>query len=416
MPEALSPLREPRFRLLFFAQTSSILGDYVAPIAIAFGVLGLTGSATDLGIVLAAGSVPMVLLVVPAGVLADRFGRGRLVIASDLLALASQGGLAVLFLSGQAQLWQVILFQGIYGSAAAFFLPASSGLVPDTVSLERLQQANALRFMSIGAAGIVGPALGGVLVAVAGPGEALAVDAATFAVSASLLSRLGSLGAARPEERRSLVSELVLGWREVRSRAWVWVSIVDFSFFHFFVLGCFYVLGPLVAARELGGASAWGTLLAVYGLGALVGSVLALRLAPRRPLATAFFGSLLFAPALALLGFPAPLALLAAGWAAAGVALGLGSVLWETALQEGIPPAYRSRVSAYDWLGSIAMRPLGYAAAGPLAALLGVDKTLWLAAAALAAVTAFTLSVPSIRRYERQGPGFDPSRPGPVAS
>ena len=152
MPEALSPLREPRFRLLYFAQTASVVGDNVSPIAIAFAVLGLTGSATDLGLVLAARSLPMVLLVVPAGALADRYGRGRIVIASDVVSLASQGGLAALFLAGQAHLWQVIVLQAIYGSAAALFLPASSGLVPETVSTERLQQANALRYLTIGAA------------------------------------------------------------------------------------------------------------------------------------------------------------------------------------------------------------------------------------------------------------------------
>ena len=410
MPEALSPLREPRFRLLYLAQTASVVGDSVSPIAIAFAVLGLTGSATDLGIVLAARSIPMVLLVVPAGVIADRFGRGRVVIASDLVSLASQGGLAALLIAGQAHLWQLILLQTVYGAAAALFLPASSGLVPETVSAERLQRANALRFQSIGAAGVVGPALGGVLVATVGSGSALAIDAATFAVSASLLSRLGSLGTAPGEQRPSLVSELALGWREVRARAWVWVSILDFGFFQFFVLGSLYVLGPLVASRSLGGASAWGLVLAAYGLGAVVGSTLALRVTPRRPLVTAFLGSLAFPPALVLLGFPAPLLVLAAGWTVAGVALGLGNVLWETTLQEGIPAKFRSRVSAYDWLGSIAMRPLGLAAAGPLAGLLGVDLVLWLAAAALAATTALTLTVPSIRRLERGGATGEPEQ------
>lgn len=411
MPEALSPLREPRFRLLYLAQTASALGDNVSTIAIAFAVLGLTGSPTDLGIVLAARSVPMVLLVVPAGVLADRFGRGRLVVASDVVSLASQGALAALLISGQAHLWQLIFLQAVYGTAAALFLPASSGLVPETVTAERLQQANALRFLSIGAAGVVGPALGGILVATVGSGSALAIDAATFAVSAGLLSRLTSLGTTGDEERPSLFSELALGWREVRSRAWVWVSIVDFGFFQFFVLGSLYVLGPLVASRSLGGASAWGTVLAAYGLGAVLGSTLALRLKPRRPLVAAFVGSLAFPPALVLLGFPTPLPVLAAGWAMAGAALGLGNVLWETTLQERIPAQFRSRVSAYDWLGSIGIRPLGLAAAGPLAGLLGVGTTLWLAAAALAATTALTLSVPSIRRLERPSTSEEPEAP-----
>ncbi len=414
MPEALSPLREPRFRLLYFAQAASVVGDNVSPIAIAFAVLGLTGSATDLGLVLAARSLPMLLLVVPAGALADRYGRSRVVIASDIVSLASQGGLAALFLAGQAHLWQVILLQVIYGSAAALFLPASSGLVPETVSAERLQQANALRYLTIGAATVVGPALGGVLVETAGSGSALAIDAATFAISASLLSRLGSLGVTRAEARSSFLSELAAGWREVRARAWVWVSILDFAAFQLFTYGCFQVLGPLVASRSLGGASSWGTVVAAYGLGAVLGSAIALRVQPKRPLAAAFLASLAFSPALALLGFPAPLPPLALGWAVAGIGIGLGNVLWETTLQERIPPELRSRVSAYDWLGSLAVRPLGFLVAGPLAAALGVDVTLWLAAGGLAAATALTLSVPSVRRLGRSGPNTEPPGADPA--
>jgi MFS family permease len=246
-----------------------------------------------------------------------------------------------------------------------------------------------------------------------GSGPALAIDAATFAVSAGLLSRLGSLRATGGVERPSLFSELALGWHEVKARAWVWISIVDFGFFQFFALGSLYVLGPLVASRSLGGASAWGIVLAAYGLGAVLGSTLALRLEPKRPLVAAFVGSLAFPPALVLLGFPAPLPVLAAGFAVAGAAIGLGNVLWETTLQERIPAQFRSRVSAYDWLGSIAIRPLGLAAAGPLAALLGVGPTLWLAAAALAATTALTLSMPSIRRLERPGTNAEPAPPDP---
>lgn len=411
MPEALSPLRERRFRLLYLAQAASVVGDNVSPIAIAFAVLGLTGSATDLGLVLAARSLPMLLLVVPAGAIADRYGRGRVVIASDIVSLASQGGLAALFLAGQAHFWQVILLQAIYGSAAALFLPASSGLVPETVSADRLQQANALRYLTIGAATVIGPALGGVLVETAGSGSALAIDAATFAVSASLLSRLGSLGAPRAAERPAFLSELAAGWREVRARVWVWVSICDFAVFQFFTYGCFQVLGPLVASRSLGGASAWGTVVAAYGLGAVLGSAAALRVKPRRPLAAAFLASLAFSPALVLLGFPAPLALLAVGWAVAGIGIGLGNVLWETTLQERIPPDLRSRVSAYDWLGSLAVRPLGFLVAGPLAGAVGVDVTIWLAAGGLAGATALTLTVPSVRRLGR----LQPSEEAPAA-
>jgi MFS family permease len=400
-PGAVRALEAPRFRLLFAAQTISVLGDNIAPIALAFAVIGLGGSAVDLGLVLAARAVPMALLVVPAGVVADRFGRHRALIASDLVSFAAQAGLAAILLAGQARLWQVIVLQVAYGTAAAVFLPASSGLVPETVPPERLQDANSLVYFTFGLASVVGPALAGVLVATSSPGWAIAADALTFAASASILLRLALPKPAAEADRKSFRTDLALGWREVRSRTWILVSIADFGLFGFFVFGCFFVLGPVIAEESLGGAGSWAAIVAMFGLGAVAGSIIASRVRPARPLVATFCASLAFSPALALLAVPAALPALAAGWAGAGIALGFGGVIWETTLQERIPSAVRSRVSAYDWLASLSMRPLGYAAIGPLAAAIGSDGALWLAAGAIIAFTGATLCVPGIRRIER---------------
>jgi hypothetical protein len=197
----------------------------------------------------------------------------------------------------------------------------------------------------------------------------------------------------------------------VRSRTWIWASILDFCLFQLVVYGSFFVLGPIVAVASLGGAKGWAAVVTAYGIGAVAGSVLALRWRPSRPLVAAFLGSLLAVPALGLLAIPAALVLVAAGWAAAGVAIVFGNVLWETTLQERIGDEIRSRVSAYDWLGSLAMRPLGYVAVGPLATLLGVETTLWVAAGTLLAVTAATLALPAIRQLERD---VRPADPGAV--
>jgi MFS family permease len=416
LPRALGALEAPRFRLLFAAQATSVLGDNIAPIALAFAVIGLGGSAVDLGLVLAARAVPMALLVVPAGVVADRFGRHRALIASDLVSFAAQAGLAAVLLAGDARLWQVIAFQAVYGTAAAVFLPASSGLVPETVPPERLQEANSLVYFAFGLAGVAGPVIAGVLVSMSSPGWAIAADALTFAASASILSRLHISKPALGAARSSFRTDLALGWREVRSRSWLLVSIADFGLFAFFVFGCFFVLGPVIAEESLGGAGSWAAVVAMFGLGAVLGSVIASHVRPARPLVATFCASLAFSPALALLAVPAAVPVLAVGWAGAGIALGFGGVIWETTLQERIPSEVRSRVSAYDWLGSLVMRPLGYAAIGPLAALIGSDRALWLAAGALAVFTSATLCLPAIRRIERlpQSGRAEPARTLPA--
>ena len=413
VPETFGALRERAFRPLYYAQVTSVIGDNIAPIALAFAVLEVTGSPSDVGLVLAARTLPIVVFVVPAGVLADRFGRRPLMIASDLVCLATQGAVALLLVVGSAQMTHLIVLQALFGAATAFFLPASTGLVPQTVSAPRLQQANALIFLSIGIGGIVGPAIAGVLVATVGPGWAIAVDAMTFAASAAFLLRLRVPGHARPSRAESFLAQLVEGWREVRSRTWVWASILNFGLFQLLVLGSFYVLGPVVSERSLGGAPSWALVVGALGLGSVVGSALALRIQPRRPLAAAFLASFLFAPAVTLLALAAPLVAIALAWTAAGAAMGFGGVLWETTLQEKIPGEARSRVSAYDWMGSLALRPLGFAVAGPIAAFAGVTVTMLMAAAAFVAVTLATVSLRTVRTLERTAEVAVPGRPTP---
>ena len=166
----LGPLAEPQFRLLYAGQAVSLLGDALVPVALAFAVLDLTGSATDLGLVLAAQILPLALFLLAGGVWADRLPRQLVMLASDLVRCAVQAVLAALLLSGRAQLWELIVTAAIYGVAEAFFRPASTGLIPATVSPGRLQQANALLGMTTNGAWILGPALAGILVVpVGGP-------------------------------------------------------------------------------------------------------------------------------------------------------------------------------------------------------------------------------------------------------
>lgn len=392
-------LREREFRLLFTGQAISAFGDRLVPVALAFAVLDLTGSASDLGFVLAAETVPMALFVLAGGVWADRLPRQWVMVASDAVRCASQGLTAALLIAGTARIWQLVVLQAVYGTAQAFFNPAWTGLVPETVSPGRLQEANAILGLSRNLAGILGPAVAGTLVATVGPGEALAVDAATFALSAAFLVRLRLPPRVRAAAR-SFAGDLRDGWGEFRSRSWVWASVLQFSGFHLFVLGPFFVLGPAVAKAALGGVSAWATILAVAGAGSIAGGVVGLRFWPRHPLRAAFLLSIPWAGQVALVAVKAPVAAIAAAAFVGAAALTIDGILWFTALQAHIPTESISRVSAYDWFGSIVFLPVGQALAGPVAAAVGTRSTLLFAAAFTVASSLAVLAVPGVRNLK----------------
>jgi len=392
-------LRQPEFRLLFGGQAVSLLGDAIVPVALAFAVLDLTGSVSDLGYVLAARTIPLVGFLLAGGVFADRLPRRSVMIAADLTRLCTQGTLAALLILGQAQLWQLLVLLALHGTATAFFNPAVTGLVPATVTANALQQANALRGMAMSAAAVAGPAIAGILVATVGSGWALAADAASFAVSAALLGLL-RLPLQNPLPRQSFLRDLRGGWSELRSRSWIWVIILCSSVGNA-VLGAFFVLGPAVSKHSLGGVGAWALIVAILGLGSLLGSAAAMRLHPHRPL---LLGSLLVLPFGAL---PAMLALRLPAPAIAAVALiaGFGNMifnaLWETALQRHVPPAALSRVSAYDWFGSLAAQPIAYASVGAVASTIGTNATLYGAAVLTTIATLAMIAVPSVRLLGR---------------
>jgi MFS family permease len=373
----LGVLRERDFRLVFGAQVVSLIGDGIVPVALAFAILDLTGSATDLGIVLAARTVPLVACVIAGGVVADRVPRRAVMIASDLVRLVSQGVLGVLLVFGHAEIWQIAALEAVLGAASGFFNPAATGLVPAVVSAVRLQDANALRGVAMAAGQVVGPALAGVLVVTIGAGEALLLDAASYAISAALLARV-RLVETRRAATSSFVADLREGWGEVRSRTWVWGVIAAFSVVNM-LTAAFVVLGPLVARRSLGGAGAWGAVLAARGLGQLAGGLASLGARPRRPLLVATLACALHALPTLLLAARSPLLAIAAASVVAGVGVMVFSTLWETTLQQYVPAHALSRVSAYDWFGSLTFQPLGLAIVGPIAAGVGVTTTLYAA-------------------------------------
>jgi predicted MFS family arabinose efflux permease len=397
-----APLRFRDFRRVFFAGAVSTFGDFFVPIAISFAVLDLTGSASDLGLVLFARILGQVLLFLAGGVWADRFPRQHVMVASHAVRFVSQGVLGFLLVSGHARIWQLIVLQLVHGAATGVFRPAASGLTPQLVPAEQLQAANGLMYLTLSIGGIGGPAVGGALVATAGAGWALVGDSITFAIAAVLLARIPPLGyVERPRE--SFWQELAGGWREVRSRTWLWASIVDFAVFQMIYLATIMVLGPLVAKQSLGGAGAWAGILVAFSFGTLLGNMWAIRVRPRRPLVFSWSVILLCGPSLILLAFRTPAWTIALTEIGSGLAIGVAGTVWETTLQQNVPREALSRISAYDWMGSTALRPLGLAIVGPIAAAVGVKETL-LAAFALTMVCSLTLlAIPDMWRVTAKG-------------
>jgi predicted MFS family arabinose efflux permease len=396
-------LTNRNFRLVYGAQVVSLLGDGIIPVALAFAILDLTGSATDLGLVLAARTVPLVACLLAGGVVADRVSRRRVMIVADLVRFVSQALLGVLLVSGHAELWQVAALQAVLGAASGFFNPASTGLLPTLVSAERLQDANALRGIALAAGGIAGPVVAGLLVALVGSGQALLADAATYAISAALLTRVHVDERAAQGPRGTFLTDLRSGWQEVWSRAWVRSVIAVFSLVNA-LSAPFFVLGPLVAKRDLGGAAAWAGILAARGTGEVLGALLSLQIRPRRPLLIGVLGCLVAALPMALLAAGAPVVAVAASAVLAGGGAMLFNTLWETTLQSHIPPAALSRVSAYDWFGSLTFQPVGFAIVGPVAAVSGMTATLWAAAVLDLVLVSSLLAVRDVRTLGASAP------------
>jgi MFS family permease len=388
-------LRQREFRLVFCAHGVSVFGDRMVAVALAFAVLEVGGSATAVGLVLAARMFPLVASLLAGGVVADRVSRRAVMVTTDLIRFGTQGALAALLIAGSPPIWAIALLSGVTGAATGFFSPASTGLLPAVVKPEDLQQANGLRATVMATGEIGGPALAGVLVATVGAGWAIGIDALTFALSAAFLANL-HLPPQLPRAAASFLHELKEGWTMFRERRWVWLPVTIFAFSNM-LWGAWSALGPVVANDDLGGAAAWGTVLAVLGVGALVGGLIAVRIDPARPLMVFAAGGVCFTIPLACLAAGAPLPVLAAAAFLAGAALMLGNSLWESTLQRHIPPDALSRVSAYDWFGSLAFGPIGLAVWGPVSEQIGIDTALWLAAGLQLATVAALFAVPEVR-------------------
>jgi predicted MFS family arabinose efflux permease len=402
-----SVLRQPQFRRIFLAQSVSTLGDNIAPIAVAFAVLATRDSAVDLGLVLAARTLPLVLFVIIGGAWADRLPRKSIMVASDLARLVTQGAFALVLLAPGVPLWALMALQAGNGVASAFFKPASSGLVQEAVAPGDRQRANALLSATTNISSIVGPALAALLIAFAGNAWAVGIDALTFGVSALFL-----IGVVVPPRvlapRVGLGREIAEGFRTVVQRRWIGLSILGFAEFQLFVLASYSVLGPLIADREYDGAITWALVTSTAGVGALLGDALALRIKPTHPLFVGNLFALGLVPLLVALALTAPVPVLVVCALFFGISFSLPDTLWFTALQDNVPEQLMARVSSIDWMGSVALRPIGLAIVAPIAVVVGPGAVLVVAAGVTAATLAGLIASPSVRGLRaHSGPELD---------
>jgi MFS family permease len=374
----LDALRHHSFRYLFAGQAASVIGDQVVIVALALFITQRTGSATDLGLVLGAQASTLVTLLLFGGVWADRLPRQRIMIVTDSVRAVMHGLLAGLIFTGAVRVWEIAAIEAVFGAAQAFFQPAYTGLLPQTVPEPLIQDARALTESVSNLAFMLGPALATALVLGVGAGEAFAFDAATFVFSAVLLTRVRPRvrGKVVAEEAEPVLRALRSGFGEVRSRPWVWVTIAAFTGAVFCVYAPWYALAPLIARSAYGGAGVFGLLEAVAGVGAVCGGLAGVVWRPARPVRAGLIFVLAWPVQCGAFALGAPVEAMVVCAFATGIGWSLMMIWWETALARHIPPHALSRVSAWDWMGALALLPVGYLVVGPLSAAVGLRVVL----------------------------------------
>ena len=395
-PRRVGVLGQRNFGLFLFGYTISLAGNGFVSVALAFAVFQLGGGASGVGLVLAAKALPTVLLLLAAGVAADRWSRRFVMITADVVCGLSECILAGLLLTQHASFGALVAVSALIGIGNAFFQPAYGGFVPQLVKPEQLGAANS--FLSVGrsSGGIIGAALGGLLVGAAGPGWAIAIDAGSFAVSAFCLAMIRVPDSA-PECQEPFIRQLAEGWNGFRSRSWLWILVLQTAVWCLLVLGPIVTLGAARFAHVAQGATIWGSLLGLMCAGEVVGGLLMVRLRPRYPLRFALLVSVLFAPVPAVLAIPASLPVSLGAFFLGGASIASFGVVWSTTMQRQIPAELLSRVSAYDSFGSLCLLPLGFALAGPLSQVIGIGGALWLATGYCVVSTLASLMVPAVR-------------------
>ncbi|PGH52656.1 MFS transporter [Streptomyces sp. Ru87] len=385
------------FGLFFGARTIAKFGDGMVPVALATGLVGAGEGTFAVSFALGAWTACFAGFVLFGGVLADRFSARRMMVLADLLRLVVTTALVFVFAAGQPVLWLVYVLSAVNGVGTGLFQPGIASTIPAVTT--EVQRANAVVRVSESLMAMAGPAAAGVLAGLGGASALFAVNAATFGVSGVCLFLMRRAPAAHGDGR-SMLRDLVDGWRGFRSRTWLWSVIAVWTAYSLVVLGPMLPLQAVLITRDHG-ASALGTMLAVQGAGNAAGGLLAMRLRPRKPLAAGALALLGLTANVAALALGAPLPLLGAAFFAGGAGLAFWVVMWSTAVQTHVPAHELNRVHAYDVAGSVAMLAAGRALATPAAHWLGARELLLGAAALNVGVVAVLLLVPAVRGLRR---------------
>ncbi|MDM4762388.1 MFS transporter [Galbitalea sp. SE-J8] len=395
-----SPLRRPAYRRLLAARTAIVVGNAIAPVALAFAVLDLTGSAAALGLVVASRSIANVAVLLVGGVIADRLPRQLVLLVASVGATLTQTAVVAVLVSGRGSVGALAALAALNGVAAGIALPASSALIPTTVPSYLLRQANAILRLAVNTGTIVGTAAGSVLIAALGPATGIAVDAATFLVGGLLFGAVHGRARSMPSKDApapsSVLHDIRVGWREFAGRRWVWVIVAQFGIENAAFAGAVAILGPVIADQSFGRA-AWGVILATQTVGYLAGGALALRWRPRRALAVGVALSATTALPVFALAVAPVVPLLIAAFFLGGLAVEQFTVAWDQALQTHIPADRLARVYSYDALGSFAAMPIGEALIGPVATTVSTPIALLACGAAIVLATAAAMTQRSIR-------------------
>ncbi|WP_037367306.1 MFS transporter [Amycolatopsis orientalis] len=367
-----TPLRHRAFAVFYAGRLVSLLGSAMTPVALSFAVLGSSHRPTDLGVVLAAGIVPLLAFLLVGGAVGDRFPRNRVLRLSNLGAGAAQLVAATILLTGHYSLAALSVTEFLGGVCTAFTTPALRGIVPQIVPADALRQANSLLATSKNLTKVGGPAAAGVLVGTVGGGWAIAADGVSF-VLAALLYQTVTLPPAKSTEQHSVVHSVRTGWREFWGIPWLWRVATAFTVYNIVFTGGWLVLGPGIA-QDTFGATGWGAVLSVRAVGALLSGLVMYRVSPRRLLPVGLTSAALTALPLFALGLHAGVVVLAGSTFVAGFCAGVMSVAWDTTMQENIPGHLLSRMAAFDDFGSYAGIPVGELLAGPLGAAFGAPQ------------------------------------------
>ena len=405
MIQTLRELREiPKFYQFFTARTISNFGNGISPVALAFGVLGIEGAnAGSLSAVQGARTLPILLLLIVGGTIADKYGRAKVMGLADMWLSALILIAAIAFISGHASVWLLVVVGLLAGLLNGIWYPAFAGLMPIIVPEESLQKANAATGFGSNVAFMLGTASGGFIVATFNVGWALAIDALTFLIAGALvypLSKLPQRGMAEEGEKVNFLKELKLGWKEFSSRSWLVAVVVGFAFLNMTFEAVWAVLGALQSLKHYDGSTTWGFILGFMSLGFLLGTIIANKARPKHPLRL-IVGLMLTEPIFLLVfGTQQPLPLVLISAVAFGIAMDLFYVLWATTIQQNIPSEALSRVNSYDSFGSFVFGPIGILIAGPIAIAIGTNQTMVAGAVIATIALVGCLLVPGVRKLE----------------